>query len=352
MKDPQISSIKGVGICLMVLGHALYLGAMRDIIYLFHMPLFFITTGYLFKDKYLSSPRLYFLNQIKKQYWVYVKWCAVFLLLHNMFMRVGIMNAEYGYHASGYEYYTTMQIIKKMLRIMIFMTDNEPLLAGFWFIRTLFIASVVTCLLRYFIAGVFGICGLRNIVVTVSILFAALCVFYGFGISTIFIETKEILAMIFIAIGAMLKKIGVPAKPYLLLGIVCLLAIYLFFGSVNMFAQTLSKSVEILFTGLIGWLVIFQLTHPHNMLMKFFEYCGNNSLEILIWHLLCFKLPIFIYLVATGEEMRKISMIPCLQNGNWLLIFACVLAGISMPLAMKHLTDKFKLKIWKNGNRK
>lgn len=62
MRDIHISKIKGIGICLMVLGHALWLGPLRDIIYLFHMPLFFITTGYLFKETWLVPPPHYMLK--------------------------------------------------------------------------------------------------------------------------------------------------------------------------------------------------------------------------------------------------------------------------------------------------
>lgn len=241
---------------------------------------------------------------------------------------------------------------KKVIRIIVFMTDNEPLLAGFWFIRTLFIASVLTCFIRYFIAKTFGIDGLNNLVATLCVLLIVLCLFYCFNISTIFIETKEILAMIFITFGSMIRKTGVSGKVNWFAVFTCFIVIYLCFGPVNMFAKTFPKSVELLFTGMAGWILTFQLTRRHNVLMNFLGYCGDNSLQILIWHLLFFKIPTFIYLMLKGDDLRKISMVPCLQQDNWLLIFTYTLVGVLMPLAMKYITDKFRLKINKYDDRK
>lgn len=57
------------------------------------MPLFFISTVYLFKYKYLYNHKSYFCNKINKQYdATYIKWCIVFLLLHNIFILPSIKN--------------------------------------------------------------------------------------------------------------------------------------------------------------------------------------------------------------------------------------------------------------------
>ena len=44
-RDSTIDILKGIGIILVVLGHADF--PFRDWVYLFHMALFFITSGYL-----------------------------------------------------------------------------------------------------------------------------------------------------------------------------------------------------------------------------------------------------------------------------------------------------------------
>lgn len=51
MRDSSISIAKGWAIMLMVLAHANFYKMGHDFIYMFHMPLFFVCSGYCFKDK-------------------------------------------------------------------------------------------------------------------------------------------------------------------------------------------------------------------------------------------------------------------------------------------------------------
>ncbi len=74
MRIEHIDIAKGIGICLVVIGHTAGLSAgLHDFIYLFHMPLFFIISGYLYhgthndyksyikkKAKRLLTPFLFF----------------------------------------------------------------------------------------------------------------------------------------------------------------------------------------------------------------------------------------------------------------------------------------------------
>lgn len=305
MRDIHISKIKGIGICLMVLGHALWLGPLRDIIYLFHMPLFFITTGYLFKETWLSTPRLYVRNQFRKQYWVYVKCCLFFLLMHNVFMYLGVMNECYGYKGLGYEPYSWIQLVKKAIRIIVFMDGNEPLLAGFWFVKTLFVATTLLCCLRAVLNKILDKFNVQsfyiNMILAIVILLALLFSFYFFTVKTIFVETKEIIAMIFLLFGMLLHKI----KKYSSLIVLCLMVlfvlVYISFGAVNMFAETFAKALEILLTGTIGWILIYKVSHISCKIDSFLAYCGDHSLQILIWHLLCFKIPTLLYLYVTNK---------------------------------------------------
>lgn len=336
MKDKHISKIKGIGICLMVLGHALWLGNLRDIIYLFHMPLFFITTGYLFKESWLNTPPLYIKNQFIKQYWAYVKWCLFFLLLHNVFMSLGVMNEFYGYKGIGYEYYSWTQLVKKAIRIVVFMDGNEPLLAGFWFVRTLFLSTILLCCLRAILEKVMGKFHLQsfylNIIVSIAILVGVLFFFYFFAIKTIFVETKEILAMIFLLFGMLLRRI----KKYPSIVIICLMIlfvlVYIFYGAANMFAETFNKALEILLTGTIGWIAVYKISYISSRTDSFWVYCGDHSLQILIWHLLCFKIPTILYLYVSNDDINKISTIPNLQIENVIYMIMCTFVGIILPL--------------------
>ena len=48
-RDLYLDGLKGVGIILMIIGHVM--SPIRDLIFSFHMPLFFFISGYLYKDR-------------------------------------------------------------------------------------------------------------------------------------------------------------------------------------------------------------------------------------------------------------------------------------------------------------
>ena len=58
-RDVTLDYIKGIGIILMIIGHSdfafLYDGLLRHFIYSFHMPLFFLCSGYLYKRRDVSD---------------------------------------------------------------------------------------------------------------------------------------------------------------------------------------------------------------------------------------------------------------------------------------------------------
>ena len=95
--NPSVGYLKALGILLMVFGHSGNTNHINHFIYMFHMPLFFIASGYCFKDKYLSTPRKYIYNKVKGIYWPYVKWSLLFLLLHNVCFNLHLYSDQYGW---------------------------------------------------------------------------------------------------------------------------------------------------------------------------------------------------------------------------------------------------------------
>ena len=98
-------------------------------------------------------------------------------------------------------------------------------------------------------------------ILSIVMLLALLFSFYFFTIKTIFVEPKEIIAMIFLLFGMLLHKI----KKYSSLIVICFngtfVLVYISFGAVNMFAETFAKALEILLTGTIGWVFIYKVSN-------------------------------------------------------------------------------------------
>jgi fucose 4-O-acetylase-like acetyltransferase len=139
-KNNYISVAKALGIILMVVGHSGCPTAMGKFIYLFHMPLFFVCSGYFYKE-ISDRPSLmtFYIKRIKDLYLPYLKWSLLFLLLHNTFRYLHITESII-YQKEDY----VRQLIKTIA-----MTDYELLIRPFWFIKELLFASVIVATISF-----------------------------------------------------------------------------------------------------------------------------------------------------------------------------------------------------------
>ena len=124
--NKAISIGKGICILLMVIGHSACPKAIKDWLYMFHMPFFFFVSGYLFNEKQLHSFGPFLKKKIKSLWWPFFKWNIIFILLHNLLFRLGIEVQEY----------TWIEALKKIL-LSGLMAESETLLGTFWFLQQL-----------------------------------------------------------------------------------------------------------------------------------------------------------------------------------------------------------------------
>lgn len=87
-RDIAIDLAKGICIILMVAGHTGAPEWLGRTIYLFHMPAFFVVSGYLFNKQNLVTPKSYVKRKFKGLYWPFVFWSLLFLSFHNVFARM------------------------------------------------------------------------------------------------------------------------------------------------------------------------------------------------------------------------------------------------------------------------
>lgn len=143
MRNESISIAKAMGILLMVLAHTWFSQYASQWINMFHMPLFFFFAGYCFKEKYLESPIVFARKRVVGLYKPFVKWSLIFLLLHNVFYVLHVYDGEYGFMGRASHPYGLEEMARCALHIMTRMTDNEQLLGGYWFLRSLLAGSLI-----------------------------------------------------------------------------------------------------------------------------------------------------------------------------------------------------------------
>ena len=89
--------VKGLGIIAIVLGHSGYFAG--AFVYLFHLALFFFITGYFYNEaKYGDDPFAYFGARLSGAWPRYFFYAAVFVLLHNFFVRHGLYAGQPAYN--------------------------------------------------------------------------------------------------------------------------------------------------------------------------------------------------------------------------------------------------------------
>lgn len=89
-RDLQIDITKGIAIVLMIIGHcSLFGGTIRYLIFSFHMPLFFIFSGYFFRDKSIVEVVKTGFDRLVKPYFIYAILTEVF---YRLFWRKSVIN--------------------------------------------------------------------------------------------------------------------------------------------------------------------------------------------------------------------------------------------------------------------
>ena len=122
MRDNSIDFMKGIAIICMVLGHCAFPGT--AFIYLFHMPVFFMISGYLWNDKNaenIQSVKSFLLRKIKTLWLPFVQWNLIVLLCNNLLLSLHVYtaNQEFAVAAGNLSYHPVMglkEIVKPFLK--------------------------------------------------------------------------------------------------------------------------------------------------------------------------------------------------------------------------------------------
>ena len=153
-RDANIDIIKGIGIILMVGGHCGM--PFTHFVYLFHMAIFFMASGFCFKSSNSDSLQnaLKFIGRKIKSLWLpYVLWTTIFTLLHNAFIKVGIYTADLRLVelASDISLKVTRQWskaeqVKNIIKAAL-LHGHTQIGSALWFVATLMEISVLYCVI-------------------------------------------------------------------------------------------------------------------------------------------------------------------------------------------------------------
>lgn len=169
----------------MVMGHS---GSpFTQFIYLFHMPIFFIASGFLYNEKNSCSfgdVANYIKSKLRSLWFLYALWNSIFVLLNNMFIKMNIytnnpliFDYTNGKHVMLHNNLSFHDIVLGVIKSLLFGGSTE-MGGALWFLRVLFILSIVYCLNDFIIYNFFG-----NKKVVIQLTISSVLLFIGFQCS-------------------------------------------------------------------------------------------------------------------------------------------------------------------------
>lgn len=332
MRDDSVSICKAFGIMLMVMIHAGIPG--ETVVSMFHMPLFFVMSGYCFKDKSLQLPsKDYFLKKVKTLWWPYVKWSMIFLLCHNLFFHLNILNEEYGYKESHSAFYSWTDIYSHAWHIMLMMSDHEYLIVGgYWFMKQIFFGSLIAyVVLKLFKTVRWRMCEIGALIgmMMFSVIFKKKVPFFG-------LDALTFMSALLIIFGYYYHKRQILQSWNWtsLFAFLVLVGSYFWPGSMLSFDSF--TAIPYLMTAFCGSIMIFNISTWINQ--QNWEYVndtlvfiGNHTFEILTWHFLCFKLVNILRIAIYGYDIKMLAMYPTITpTETWCVLYAFV--GVLIPI--------------------
>ena len=347
MRDNSVTYAKGVAIMLVVLGHACFETPVEWWVNFIHVPLFFFMSGYCFKEEYLDAPITFIGKRIRGLYLPFVMWGLFFLMMHNVFYSLGVYNSVFGYNGISTMLYSVPDTINRAFRILLFQY-SERLLGGYWFLPSLFTGSVVF----YITLKI-----LRNQTshgMTIIIgggLFTISILLQQFNISVYLLNSRNILAAIFIFLGYAYRKNNCQIHQqtwficFSLIGV----SLGVAFWRSSMVSFTTCTIIPYILTATCGLLAIFGIcTRLSKMENKYLDnallFIGNNTLSTLTWHMTAFVLVNLLIIKVYNINPKRLAEFPVIKefaDTYWGLVYftvamlaCCIIAYIGRRITI------------------
>ena len=338
-RDPVIDSMRGIGIVLMVLGHSGFPGT--GFIYLFHMALFFMLSGWLFS---LRGGLVHFAKRKVVTLWLpFVLANTAFTVLNNLFLRLNILTGDERILALPGNIVTTPTTLKDIIgrtaHWCVF--DGGTQLGGaLWFIQALFQISILYAVVEFLLKKLLR--GGDTLIAQGLVSGMLLWVGWRCGLAGWNVWGLGIAASCYslFYLGTVLRcTTRSDVKPLHRAGLAAaafvLLAVLGQFGSVGLAGNGYPGPIFLLAASLAGWVLVRQAACLAAAWPKFsavLAYLGRATMPIVILHFLSFKLVTWLGLLATGGEPYLLAAFPTYFTGGlWWLAYTVV--GLALPLA-------------------
>lgn len=348
-RDERIDIMKGLTILLMVMGHSGF--PFTDFIYLFHMAVFFMISGYLFSLHKITSVKeiLPFIwRKVKAIWWPYFLWNTIYTLLNNLLINIGVYSNETfsigNLKIAAHATMTIKEMAKNIIKGL-FMVGRTELGGAFWFLRTLFGLSILFAVIDYLLYKLFTNDKYADVShCIISVLF--MCGGYAAYLLDVKSLTIPVILSVYVLyfIGYILKKYNIMTRIKIQIALPASLVVLLVCDQlveISLGSNQYGNPIFLLICSLAGWLLIYCLSDilNHFRIKNILSFCGKNSLVIVIHHFWCFKLIHILQILLYNYPKKYLAAFPYL-NANFLWWMAYTAVGITVPLLLSYLYRK------------
>lgn len=323
---------KGIGIILVVIGHdILYVREPSDtaiflyhLIYEFHIPFFFIMAGYLLNTaKWEGREKNFIVKNFKR---LLVPFYVAEFLFYPIWLVAG--------HWLGHEAYIRDPGLPAWRAVLGIFSGNGEWLAliPLWFLISLFFAEIIYLLLHEVLKKVDEkIFYAAILIISLAGYLISKHLFLPFGFDV------AMTAQLFLLVGALTKKYDLLRRidwKIFLASIAVFLLVCELNGRISLNHRLYGNLLLMYIGGISGTLLLMRVSQVFselgNAAVNFFEYCGRQSMIILVLHL---PIAFVIYDIVSTTGGMSVTFV----RGEPAVIIGSIIAGVILPVVIAKL---------------
>lgn len=314
----SLDMAKGIGIIFVVWAHAK--GPFSSYIYQFHMPFFFLISGYLFNPN--TTFRQFAKRKAISLYLPFIFWNSAAILIKALLHLLSWPHA-----------------LRLELQILLTLNKDGQFFGATWFLGSLFVVSLAYKWLDISIPE----CKCKRILITIC--FACLAI-TGFEITFPFMLSRTLILGMFYAAGYAVREYQELFKafdsPRAAAASLLLFLLIGSFNSANMGKNAYRYPFSFVFGALLAsYGIIFisgkleKASAPAaRFIQRIFVCLGRESIDIVIWQFAAFRLVIALQLHLRRIPLKQILEYYPVYNAEGLWWAAYLAAGILAPLLL------------------
>lgn len=337
----SVDIAKGVAILAIVLGHINLsmkssLVSADDLIYLWHVPVFFILGGFFIKEEQVEQPCFWFKKKFFSLYLKILYFYVPAVLLHNAFIKIGwysLQSTNPVIHS-----YTTIEYVKEVA-LSIFLAGREPIVGPMWFVYVLFMALIGLSIVSWFASLIVKDFKKRTWIisialVTMTIISGILSNKYGLTIRRF---SNVFTAMLLIYIGWLMNRKCRLAFDNAFLAIICALVSFemaCMLGGVSLNGNSYKDITQLIVAAPAVLYCIMYLAKKieNTYIGRALAKCGYESFYIMALHLTAFKVCTILLQTIGLRGGYELSQLTPSVGSNMLLLSVYLLFGVGFPI--------------------